>query len=441
MNKQIKPEAILILPNRQRREHSIEAHQELIESIRNNGLLHAPVLRLARAGESDVFKYVLVAGERRFRAMLDMLELGEVVRYEGEPCDEGMIPYTFLGDLSLLQAEECELEENLRREDLTWQELAAATLRLQELRNRQVEAGLRERPTQVEFVKEIRGQANANDQDAVRTSLQVAKHLDNPAIAKAKTAKEAVKILKNIERDDRNRVLAETVGKTMTSVSHTLVNEDTIEWLVKQPAGMYDVILTDPPYGMGADEFGDSGGAAAGAHGYSDDEDYFYYLMDTFMPETFRVAKDQAHLYLFCDIDKFAYIRKRAIEAGWTPLRTPMIWFKPNGQRAPWPEHGPQRKYETILYAMKGKKPVNVLKGDVLEYSTDENLGHSAQKPVALYRDLLSRSYFPGCKVLDCFGGTGPVLPAAHDLKCYATVVEKDQASFGICVQRLKDLK
>jgi len=41
-------------------------------------------------------------------------------------------------------------------------------------------------------------------------------------------------------------------------------------------AEVFDVILTDPPYGMGADEFGDSGGLTEGAHAYKDDEEYFF---------------------------------------------------------------------------------------------------------------------------------------------------------------------
>ena len=35
--------------------------------------------------------------------------------------------------------------------------------------------------------------------------------------------------------------------------------------------------------------------------------------------------------------------------------------------RAPWPDSGPQRKYETLLYAVKGKRPVLKMAGDVLE--------------------------------------------------------------------------
>ena len=431
MSQHIQAHKVIIPPERQRTEHDIEAHQELVESIIKHGLFHAIVLR-----NGDT----LVAGERRIRAMKDIIELGGSIIYDGETYADGFIPYVELGSLSPLAAEEAELEENIRRTDLSWQDRARATARLEVLRKTQAELGLREPQTRREFALEVRGGDNANDQTEVRNDVILARHLSRPEVAKAKTAKEALKVLKNIERQERNEELALSIGKTISSHSHKLLLEDSLVWLGKAEAAQFDIILTDPPYGMGADEFGDSGGAAAGAHGYMDDAEYFRKIMGTFIPESFRVCKEQAHLYCFCDIDKFAWLREAFAYVGWKVFRTPLIWYKPNGQRAPWPDKGPQRKYETILFAVKGDKLVTKLMGDVLVHPTEENLGHAAQKPVALYRDLLARSAVPGSRVLDPFGGTGPLLPAAHDLKCYATVIERDPASYGIAATRLKGL-
>ncbi|MCG3775832.1 MAG: DNA adenine methyltransferase YhdJ [Nitrospira sp.] len=207
------------------------------------------------------------------------------------------------------------------------------------------------------------------------------------------------------------------------------------------PVEQFDVILTDPPYGMGADEFGDSGGLAAGAHGYKDDAENFLRIMEELPYLTFRVAKPLAHLYVFCDIGWHQLMREKFAEAGWWVFRTPMIWYKKSGMRAPWPESGPQRKYETLLYAVKGKRSVKHMLGDVLDYSPDTNLGHAAQKPVALFSDLLRRSVNPGDSVLDPFAGSGTIFPAAHEHKCRATGIEMDTASYGIGLKRLEQLK
>ena len=79
--------------------------------------------------------------------------------------------------------------------------------------------------------------------------------------------------------------------------------------------------------------------------------------------------------------------------------------------------------------------------GDVLDYPPDSNLGHAAQKPVALFEDLLRRSVLPGQAVLDPFCGSGPVFPAAHVMKVRATGIEMDQASYGIACKRIAALR
>ena len=51
--------------------------------------------------------------------------------------DHGMIPFTDIGELSPLEAEEAELDENLKRVNLSWQELASVHARLHKLRQAQ----------------------------------------------------------------------------------------------------------------------------------------------------------------------------------------------------------------------------------------------------------------------------------------------------------------
>jgi len=145
-------------------------------------------------------------------------------------------------------------------------------------------------------------------------------------------------------------------------------------------------------------------------------------------------------MYWFCDIDKFTDTRERFRAAGWQVFRTPLIWYKKTGMRAPWPDSGPQRKFETILYAVKGKRSVLKMLGDVLDYGPDANAGHAAQKPVALLQDLLSRTCLPGNTVFDPFVGSGSTIVAAHALKCIATGIEIDPASYGIVVARVSKL-
>lgn len=435
MKRFIHIDAVKIGTNRQRRTFEASKMQEFSDGIAKRGLLHPIVLRVV--GDD----FVLVAGERRLRAIKDIYGLGGRFSHDGEQVPDQMIPYTLLSDLDELDAEEAELEENIHREDLTWQERAAAHARINALRLRQAEARGDNPPTVAAIALEVRGSSEGVNHETTRRELIVARHLDKPEIKAAKTVDEAFKLLKKAEATEKARTLGESVGRTFTADMHQLFNEDCVPWLARCTDESFDVILTDPPYGMGADSFGDSGGLAAGAHGYKDDEETFRRVIEALKTHAFRITKPQAHLYCFCDIEAFGFIKDQLAEAGWSVFRTPLIWYKKSGMRAPWPDCGPQRKYETILYAVKGKRPVLKMGGDVLEFVADANLGHAAQKPVALFEELLSRSCLPGNTALDICGGSGPLIPAAHARKVLATVIELDQASYGLAVKRLEDIR
>jgi site-specific DNA-methyltransferase (adenine-specific) len=223
---------------------------------------------------------------------------------------------------------------------------------------------------------------------------------------------------------------------------HTLLQGNCLSLLAGLEEGKFDCILSDPPYGIDAQNFNDSGGKAdAAGHTYDDSYENWLSLMSAFLPLSLRATKIQAHLYLFCDVDNFTILRQLAKESGWKPFRTPLIWHNPSSQRAPWPQHGPHRKYQMCLYATKGDRPVLRLAPDLVEYRSDDNLGWAAQKPVALYTDFLSRTCRAGDSVCDPFAGSGTIFPAAHGLKVRATGIELDSAAYGIAVQRLERLE
>lgn len=434
--------SITVAANRQRREFDPAALQDLGESIARIGLLQAPVVR-----EADG-KVILVAGERRLRAITDLHELGTMFCYNGHPVPDGMVPCATLGELSPLEAWEAELEENIRRVDLTWQERAAATAALADLRSKQAEANDAPPPTAVDIARELRSapadaprETLGYEPQQVRDQLIVSKFLDDPEVAAASSLAEARKIIRKKEERKQNIELAATLGKTFSSQQHTLLQGDSLVWMRQASADSFEIILTDPPYGMGADKFGDSGaGTQAAAHFYDDSFESWLALMKVFAPESYRVAATDAHLYAFCDFDNFSMLKDMMREAGWNVFRTPLIWHNPDGFRAPWPDKGPQRKYELILFAVKGGKKVNALKGDVIEARKDSARGHPAQKPVALLTELLRRSAKPGDRVLDPFAGSGSTLEACHELKLTCTAIEQDPGAFGIAAKLLASL-
>lgn len=442
--------SIHIPPERQRIDVDPEHIVELADSITDNGLFHPPVVRrgIVETHSNGVNftatkeTLILVAGECRLKAIEMMYDLGKELRYGTERFPIGQIPVNFLGELDHITAFRAELDENIRRRDLSWQDRSRATAQLAELMRLEAERDHRPPPRVSEIAKEASPDVHPKVAlDSTRKELIVARHLDKPEIAKAKTVDEAFKILKRAEDLQKSEDLAREIGATFSMSSHTLLLGNCLDKTNSWEPNYFDCVLTDPPYGMNAQDFGDSNGAAQGAHFYEDSPDMFKIWAPHWMQMMQYASKPQAHLYWFCDIEWFSWLNRLAFDNGWKPFRTPLIWVNPTGQRAPWPYSGPQRKWQAILYAVKGDRPCKVLAPDVLTWPSDQNLNHQAQKPVALYQDLLRRSCNPGDRVLDPFCGTGTIFPAAHSMKIFATGVELNEAAYGIAAKRLKELK
>lgn len=404
-------EDILIPDNRQRKEFDKDSILELAASIASKGLLHPVVVR------NDV--RTLVAGERRLRAIQYLHEQGTRFMCHGVLVDPCGVPITTIGELSPIEIEEAELEENIVRVDLTAQERIQARARLHEFRKRQNPA-----QTFKDTGEEISRTSPLREAQKVSQAVYLAPYLDDPDVAKAASESEIEKIVrKKLEREIRG-ALAETIAQSASP--HKFHHADALEYVAGIPDNSFDVIVTDPPYGINADTFGDQGSIL---HEYSDDADYFVELEQTMAVELFRVTKPLAHLYWFCDISWWQALRNDFTVAGWNVWPVPLIWYKGNQGILPRPDFGPRRTYETILYAIKGNKPVTTVgQPDVISIPniTGAKL-HAAEKPTALYKELLGRSALAGDSVFDPFCGSGPIFTAARELNLIATGIEINQ--------------
>lgn len=418
--------------NRQRREFDPQKLMELQESIEQLGLMHPIVTRIDGKGN-----HVLVAGERRLRAIKELWELGSSFHFNNQLVPLGSVPVATLGELGPIEAMDAELSENIKRADLTWQEKCEALATLHKLRE-----ALNPAHTVADLAEEVTGRRDARYHNDTRQSLVVAKYLHDPIVSKAKDEKEAFKLLKRKEELGNFALRAIDAGKTFSSSQHQALHGDCLKWMLELPESSFDCICTDPPYGMGADSFGDGAGRlTAITHEYKDDENGFRALLTAVAPLLARVAKPSAALYLCCDIDQFHWLRSLFTSGGWHVFRTPLINVKTGSGRVPLPDQGPRRQYETILFAFRGGKRTVTLKADVIQTLGDDQMGHGAQKPVALFQDLLGRSCRPGDTCLDPFSGSGTIFPAAHSLKVVATGIEQNPAYYGMGVKRLELLE
>jgi len=199
---------ILVPSNRQRQEFNPEAIGELATSIARLGLLHPLVIR----SESNP---TLVAGERRLRAFKHLKMLSQTTTCNGEIVPAGVVPCLALSELPEELVYEAELDENIRRQDLTWQERAAALSRLNELRQRKNPSF-----STADLSEEVKG--TRNNPGLVAAELVVARHLGEADVAAAKSVGDAFKILVRKEQERKNTLHAAIVGKTFSASDHTL---------------------------------------------------------------------------------------------------------------------------------------------------------------------------------------------------------------------------
>ena len=228
MSKQFVALSEIVIEPRHRKEFSEKANQDLQQSLQNIGLLHAPVM------EEVDGRFILRAGERRVRAVKDLADFGKTIRYNGCEVELGFIPYTSWETLSAYQRLQIEVDENQQRVGFTWQEAAAAMSKLAELRGMEAEIKGTDGPTVRSLAVEayVSGPKPMHPTaalDRAKTELILAQHLTNPEVAKAKTAKEALQILKNQERLRTNTRLAKITGNLQKSDRFQLYNADSEE--------------------------------------------------------------------------------------------------------------------------------------------------------------------------------------------------------------------
>ena len=459
---------IKIKPERQRSHFDKEAIEALYHRIVEDGLLHPP-------GIDTLENSAIVYGERRFRCMRTMAKHGIPVKYNSEVLPVGMIPVNLLNETDVLKLEELELSENSDRQDLTWQEKARALARIKEIiagrKQREQEAKAESDPDANDVLPDVVvtqaevAQVFGTAPSSAGAHLSIVNHLDDPDVAKAKSLKDAVKIVeKKAAQAHRERVAATTV---VNQSQHKIFKGDVRDVIKTVPSDTFRAIVTDPPYGieMHKDQSWDGTW-----HEYNDDEAYCFNLFEALIPEWDRITLDAAHLYAFCDFAKFEKIRSifdsyRVDEKGKvgflvTPecalqhnlgikeskimLKTkavfevmyfPFIWNKGNVASYPKPNHWPRKSYECLLYAIKGGHEQAKLDLAVIDIPQIQNQKHPAGKPTDLYKFLIERSTLAGEYVFDGFAGQGNMLRAAHASKRISYSVELSDTYYPMLVE------
>jgi site-specific DNA-methyltransferase (adenine-specific) len=396
------------IQDRQRQEIAPQHIQKLKASILSKGLLHPIVLSSTN---------LLVAGECRLTAIKELHEELESFAHHGQPVPPGEVPFTYLADLSADDIAEAELEENIIRAELNYMDEAAARVKIHELRSRQ-----NPQQTMVDTAKEIaaaKGTPFHTERTKLAQSILVHENRDNPKVKAAKNLVQAHKaVLDEMETSLRARQIkmAPVIGN-----AHTVIHGDCLRELRKFPDQKFDGIVTDPPYGIGADTMKNTS-----QHFYDDSPEEALRVCKFIISEGFRITKPKALLFMFCDIDHFLGLRTFAQQHGWVTWRTPLVFAKGNVGHSPWGRSGFVRTYETILFAVKGRRELMNPGGpDVIQLQvSNKNKAHGAEKPPGIWEHLLRRGFLQGQEVIDPCCGAGSIFEAGTKCSVKVTGIE-----------------
>jgi hypothetical protein len=416
------------ITDRQRKKINTPELNELKESIAQRGLLNAPVV-----GPVDGEGFRLVAGERRYRAIGLLHKEQRMFYHNGVRINVDAIPVTFIQAENLLQEKEAELDENIQRVDLTWQERAEALASIH--KDKQI---LNPKQTYKETAEAIAPQAKVKPdyaRTAIREAVIISEHLDDPTIANARSASEAHAL---ILKKDEERIKAEMARRRIATMKGQpldikITHGDLFDVLPQMDAGQADLFLVDVPFGIDAS----GGGFRARTvhhHNYDDTEENSWNIQKEILVQGFRICKPQANIFMFTSIKWWERLQRVSAQIGWTPFPRPMIWGKSDSEGlAPWGAQGPRITTEFIFFATKGQKgllasPIDYLR--VNRVSRSERI-HAAEKPVELLKKLIECSTLPGDLVIDPCAGSGSTLVAAKELKRRARGIEKDEAYYN----------
>ena len=415
---------------RQRKEFKDKPLADLAESILRVGLIHAPVITTGG---------VLVAGERRLRA-LAITEGRGSFRYGDGEFTYPEIPVNIVPTPDPRLLFEIELEENLRRVNLTPMEEAAAISALHHLR-------LEDHPEQTkkDTAKEIatlagKPEAKSVDEVKVANSILVEAYKDDPEVQKAakvslnKAAKVAkkkmeIELIKSIQGLDGS--------KTARYSMFMIYPGDCLEIMRSSfKESTFDILFFDPPYGVDADKFGEQ--AHDLGHQYKDDWASAKKLITEILQIGKQVLKPDCHVLMFLPFETFNYWSKVYDSLGFKVWPRPLIWSKGQQAHALVPDYGPRYSYECVLFAARGKRKINKLVNDVFSIPAVRDKIHAAEKPSELLANLIDFVARPGDSILDPTCGSGSIFTAAKGKEIYVTGIELEPNAFAVARERAK---
>jgi ParB/RepB/Spo0J family partition protein len=398
---------------RQRKE--LTGIEELASSIQRAGHLIHPIT-IRRDGE-------LIAGERRWTAI-------KLLGWDN-------IDVQFLEDMGEAELKLIELEENVARVDLEWQDQCRAVYEYHNTR----------KALDPDWNQERTAAALNLTSVGVGQKIAVAIELlsGNKMVAEAPKFSTARGIVTRAAERKRSVAIAQ-VAQTINPVKAAaavakaqevpLINTDFSQWLSSTPGtGSINFVHCDFPYGVGMHKSAQGGGSAFGT--YEDTPDVYWTLLNVLESAMSSHISESAHLMFWFSMDFYESTKTRLESMGWNVNPFPLIWNKTdNTGIIPDAQRGPRRIYETAFIASRGDRLIVRATSNVFSCGSGDKTLHMNQKPVEMLQYFFGMFVDESTTMLDPTCGSASAVRAAKN-KGAASVLglERDKEFYARAVE------
>ena len=377
----------------ERQRRAIDDIDVLADSIRRLGLIH-PIVITRDTG--------LVAGERRLAACR---KLGWT-----------HIASQYTDEVDPLTLQCIELEENVKRKDLTWQEQCLAIADYHDLRATNFV------PTEdkKKWSHEDTAEALGLTQPHVTRNVLVAKELRAGKLHEVPRFSTARGIVERNEARKDEEALQEIqkalrVPKAEEPVK-SIITTDFKVWVESYTGPRFNFIHCDFPYGIEADKM-QQGGSVATHGGYEDTSDTYFDLIACLCSNLPRIATESCHLMFWFSMHHYTSTLECFSSLSDFVLDPfPLVWLKSdNIGLLPDPQRGPRRIYETAFFGSRGDRKIVSSVSNAYAAPTDRSI-HMSAKPEPVLRHFFRMFCDSTTLMLDPTCGSGTSLRAAESI-------------------------
>lgn len=381
-------------PERQRRE--LPDLTSLADSISRLGLIHPIVLT------RDL---ILVAGECR-------LEACRTLGWTD-------IPFQYVDETDPLILHCIELEENIKRKNLSWQDENDAIARYHELR-----------AAEPEWTIEKSADALGLHKASVSNHLLVKRERSNGLVDGAEKFSTAIGAARRIVE---RRAADEFNTYSRTDQQYTppspILHGSFLDWAPTYAGPKFNLIHCDFPYGIihGRDET--YGGAGARVGDYTDSVDIYFELLKCLAVHLDNFCASSAHIIFWFHPNFFSQTWELLkLLDGFAFDEVPLIWFKDdNSGIVPDPSRRPRRGYETAFFGWRNDRKILRVKTNIFPAPIDRTL-HPHEKSQVMLQHFFEMVVDPATRLLDPTCGSGSALRAAKTLGAEAVFgIERDK--------------